>query len=139
MSREAVCELFDNWERVWNERQLDLLPDCVAPVYIRNEEAGRRSVSPQQYADELATLQKNRPGLRIGVFDHEITDDSAWFRFSMTWNDAQTNEAHIRSGFQQYRIADGKLAETWVAFLAAGGTWTDTPPQDRWTVKRPRK
>jgi len=40
-------------------------------------------VTAQSYTQELATLQKERPDVRIIVFDHEITPGSALFRFNM--------------------------------------------------------
>ncbi len=136
MSVELVRDLFDRWERVWHQQQYDLVAGCVAPVYIRHEEAGTRRVTPEEYASELAANRRKRPNTRVVVYDHEITADRAWFRFTLMWNDAKTGEKRTQAGMQAYRIEQGKLAETWPALLALGSTWPDVAGQERWTSKR---
>ena len=78
---DAVPDLFDRWERVWHEGRYDLLPSCVGPHYIRHDENGDRTVTREAYAAELAGVHKDRPGIRVVVYDHSFTDDRAWFRF----------------------------------------------------------
>ncbi len=136
MTRTAVQELFDRWERVWHEDCHELVADCVAPVYVRHEEAGTRHVTPAEYAKELAAVKRDRPNTRITVYDHDILGDRAWFRFAMTWDDAGGGGQRSRAGFQLYRIDDGKLAETWVMFFGPGSSWPDTVGQERWTSPR---
>lgn len=115
MSEERVVrELFDRWERVWHEGQYQLVPECVAEVYIRHDEFGTRRVTPEEYAAEIAAAHKERPNTRFIVFDHEIAGDRAWFRFNLTWTDAQTGDTRTRAGMQVYRVERGKLADTWL-------------------------
>jgi hypothetical protein len=83
MPNNAVMrELFDRWERVWHEGQYDLIPSCVGSDYIRHDENGDRSVTREAYAEELASVHKGRPGIRVVVYDHSFTEDRARFRFS---------------------------------------------------------
>jgi hypothetical protein len=89
MSNE-VRDLFDRWERVWHDGQYDLIPSCVGPQYIRHDENGDRTVTREAYAAELAAVHKDRPGIRVVVYDHSFTTDRAWFRFSFQWPDAKT-------------------------------------------------
>lgn len=136
MSTESVRHLFDQWERVWHEGQYGLVPQCVAPAYIRHDEAGTRTVTPSEYEAELEAAHKARPNTRIAVYDHEFTADRAWFRFNLTWTDAATGEKGSRAGIQSYRIEGGKLAETWLSILPPGSAWPDVRRQERWTCKR---
>ena len=136
MSVEPMRDLFDRWERVWHEERYDLVAGCVAPVYIRHDEAGTRRVTPEEYAAELAANRRQRPNTRIVVYDHTFSSDRAWFRFALTWNDAATGEKRTRAGMQAYRIEDGKLAETWLTLLAVGSAWPDAEGQERWTSRR---
>lgn len=136
MSEQAARTLFDRWERVWHEDQHDLIDECLAPQYVRHEEAGTRRVTPVEYAEEILATKRDRPNIRFTVYDHGITTDRAWFRFSMTWNDQGSGEVRSRAGFQVYRIEGGKLAETWVMFFGPGSSWPDEAGQTRWT--RPR-
>ncbi|AQV96439.1 hypothetical protein BJN34_21460 [Cupriavidus necator] len=132
MSENAMRDLFDRWESVWHEGRFDLVPDCVAPHYIRHDEAGDRTVTREAYAEEVAAVQKQRPGIRVVVYDHSFVGDRAWFRFAFRWNDPQSGEARSRAGMQLYRAEDGKLAETWIALQPLGSAWPDAP-QATWT------
>jgi hypothetical protein len=116
----VVLDLFDKWERVWYEGQFSLVAECVAPAYIGHDESGTRSVTPVDYAAELEAAHKARPNTRIVVYDHEITTNRAWYRFNLVWNDAASGEKCSRAGLQAYRIADAKLAETWLTLLPPG-------------------
>ncbi len=70
-------------------------------------------------------MRQDRPGIRVVVYDHIFNGDRAWFRFSFKWTDPKTKEARSRAGMQAYRIADGKLAETWVMLQPLGSVWPD--------------
>jgi hypothetical protein len=60
-----VLDLFDRWERVWHEGQYDLVPTCVGPTYIRHDEAGDRTVTPDAYAAEIANTRQERPDMHL--------------------------------------------------------------------------
>jgi hypothetical protein len=130
---EAMRSLFDRWERVWHRGEFDLVRDCIAPLYIRHDEAGDRTVTRENYAAELAELRKNRPDVRIIVYDHAFGDDRAWYRFTMKWTDQATGEVRTRAAMQAYRIEDGKLAETWLTFQPLDSSWDDSVAQENWT------
>jgi hypothetical protein len=132
---DGVCDLFERWEQVWHESRYDLIPDCVGPHYIRHDENGDRTVTRDQYAAELQAVHKDRPGIRVVVYDHSLTADRAWFRFTFVWPDAANGEKRSRAGMQSYRIEGGKLAETWITMLGLGTTWADEP-QERWTSRK---
>jgi len=135
--QSALRDLFDRWERVWHERHYDLIPACIAPHYIRHDDAGDRTVTREAYAAELAKLHRDRPDMRIMVYDHSLIGDRAWFRFTMKWTDHAAGEARSRAGMQAYRIEDGKLAETWVLLQPLGSAWSDSVAQERWTSPPP--
>ncbi|UTD25661.1 ester cyclase [Bradyrhizobium sp. WD16] len=128
-----VRALFDRWERVWHRGEFELVPSCVRPVYIRHDETGDRTVAREVYAAELAELKQGRPDVRIIVYEHCLTENSAWYRFTMRWTDQATGGVCTRAGLQSYRIEEGKLAETWVVFRPMGSNWSDAVAQDSWT------
>ncbi|UZE49808.1 nuclear transport factor 2 family protein [Rhodopseudomonas sp. P2A-2r] len=125
-------DLFDRWERVWHDREYDLVPSCVGPIYIRHDENGDRTVTREAYAAELKSVHEARPGILVVVYDHTFTADRAWFRFSFQWSDPETGQKQSRAGMQSYRIDDGKLVETWITMRPLGTSWTDVA-QERWT------
>jgi hypothetical protein len=136
---KLIRDLFDRWERVWHEGQYDLISTCVGPHYIRHDEQGDRTVTPEAYAAELAKMRQDRPGIRVVVYDHIFNGDRAWFRFSFKWTDPKTGEARSRAGMQAYRIEGVKLAETWLILHPLGSAWTDAVAQEHWTSPPPIK
>ena len=81
MSAESVTkDLFDRWEQVWHHGKFDLNSGCVAPVYIRHDHLGDRTVTPETYEGELAKVRADRPGIRVAVYDHAFTGNRAWYR-----------------------------------------------------------
>src|ERR1700761_4521375 len=138
MSAEDVtCALFDRWERVWHGGEFDLIPSCVAPTYVRHDYLGDRTVTADSYREELATVQANRPGIRVVVYDHLFKGNRAWYRFEFRWTDPETGKLQTQAGMQSYRIENGKLAETWISLLAVGSSWPDPLAQDTWTSPPP--
>jgi hypothetical protein len=138
MTDDAIIrDLFSRWEDVWNDGRHELAVGCVAPVYTRHEPAGLRTVTPSQYAAEIVEMHRQRPNTRISVYDHAISPDRAWLRWTWAWTDPATGAAQALSGVQVYRVEGGKLAETWVTPLPVGVTWPDTVAQERWVPSAP--
>jgi hypothetical protein len=136
MSEHEVRDLFDRWEKVWHEGDFDLVTSCVGAHYIRHDENGDRTVTREAYTSEIAQIHKDRPGIRVVVYDHVFEATRAWFRFAFKWSDPKTGESRTRAGMQSYRIEAGKLAETWLSLMPLGSAWSDTVAQERWTSKR---
>jgi hypothetical protein len=134
MSDESVVrDLFDRWEQVWHQGQLNLVASCVVEHYTRHNENGDRTITREAYAKEIAQTQAARPNLHLVVYDHAFRDDQAWFRFSAKWSDPNTGEQYYRAGVQCHRIEGGKLAESWLALMPLGSKWTDAIGQEHWT------
>ncbi len=133
LDESAMRDLFDRWERVWHQGQLNLVETCVAEHYIRHDENGDRTVSRDAYAKEIAQIQAERADIRVVVYDHTFEGDWAWLRFAFKWSDRKTGETYSRAGMQSYRIEGGKLAETWLAMMPLGSKWTDAIGQEHWT------
>src|SRR5271170_2805975 len=139
LDNNKLIDLFDRWERVWHEGQYSLIPGCVGSHYIRHDEAGNRTVTPEAYAAEIARTRQERPDIRVVVYDHSFEGNRAWFRFAFKWTDPKTGEPRSRAGMQSYRIEGGKLAETWLILQPLGSAWPDTVAQEHWTSPRPTK
>jgi predicted alpha-1,6-mannanase (GH76 family) len=135
-SAEAARTLFDNLERVWLEDRHDLIAECMADVYVRHDGTGTRRLTPEEYAQELIAAKQYRPNTRVRVYEHDITDDRAWFRFGLMWTDAVTGAPRSRAALQLWRIEQGKLAESWLTLLGLGTAWPDETWQEHWTTKR---
>jgi hypothetical protein len=57
-------------------------PRLRAAVYIRHDEKGDRTVTPEAYAAEIAKTREERPNTRFVVYDHSFEGDRARFRFT---------------------------------------------------------
>ncbi len=130
--KSVMIDLFNRWERVWNEGKFELVPSCVANSYIRHDPKGDRTVTRDDYAAEVAKIHEDRPDIRVVVYDHSFSGDRAWFRFAFKWTDTKTGKVQTQAGMQAYRVVDGKLAETWISFLPTGSVWPDAA-QPHWT------
>ena len=133
----GLVALFNRWERVWHEGQYDLIPGCVGPEYIRHDQKGDRTVSRADYAAEIEQVHKDRPGIRVVVYDHAFEGDRAWFRFALKWADPKTGEPQSQAGFQSYRTDGGKLVETWLSMQPLGSARADAAAQAHWTSPSP--
>jgi hypothetical protein len=133
LDESAMRDLFDRLERIWHLGQLNLVATCFAEEYTRHDENGDRTVTRDAYAKEIAQIRAERPNLHAVVYDHTFKGDRAWFRFSLKWSDPKTGETYSRAGVQSHRIENGKLAETWLALMPLGLTWTDPVGQEHWT------
>jgi predicted SnoaL-like aldol condensation-catalyzing enzyme len=134
-----MVDLFNRWEQVWHEGRFDMVPNCVAENYIRHDQKGDRTVTRDAYAAEISSIRKERPDIRVVVYDHTFEGDRAWFRFAFKWTDVKTGAAQSQAGMQSYRVADGKLAETWLTLLPLGTAWQDASAQEHWTSTSPIK
>ena len=128
-----MIDLFDRWERVWHQGEYDLIPGCIGQLYLRHDEAGDRTVTPESYAAEIATARTERPDTRFVVYEHTFAGNRAWLRFTLKWTHPGTGETRTRAGMQLYRIEAGKLAETWLTLLNVGSAWPDRFAQEHWT------
>jgi SnoaL-like domain len=126
MSEETdLRDLLDRWVRVWHEGQYDLVAGCVAPQYIRHDDPGDRVVTPESYAAEIAATRKAMPGLRFVIHDRTFQGDRIWIRSTLRWTDKDSGEPRNLAAMQVYRVAGGKLAETWLISKPIGSAWSE--------------
>lgn len=121
--------LMDRWDiQVWREGRDELIPDCLNERYIRHEQTGARSgdriVTREAYAAEIRQIRA-LPDVRFEVHERSIVGDRVWTRFTMTWTDRESGKPQSRTGLQEYRIENGKLAETWVLLSSAESRWPE--------------
>lgn len=108
-------------EEVWGKGRLELVPDLVAPEYVRHDQNGTRITTPESYAQEIAVARSINM-----VFESQadsIDGDFLWTRWSASAQPLGGEEFSLR-GIQIYRFADGRLAETWL-LSSQGEPWSD--------------
>lgn len=132
----STIELFDRWEKVWQDGQYDLISSCVADKYIRHDTKGDRIVTGKEYAKEIKETRNLLPDIKFIVYDNSFSKNQAWLRYTMTYTSPETNELVTRKGIQVYRIEDGKLAETWMTMLEPGTRWADSSARRCWSCSQ---
>ena len=129
----STIELFDRWEKVWQNGQYDLISSCVADKYIRHDTKGDRIVTREEYEKEIKETRNSVPDIKFIVYDNAFSKNQAWLRYTMTYTSPETNELVTSKGIQVYRIENGKLAETWMIMLEPGTKWTDRNALKCWS------
>lgn len=113
MSKVEVQAARDRWLQVWNEGRLDLVSETLAATYVRHEPDGTRTVTMEQYREEIATTRQRQPDIHLTPDDEAITEDRWWVRWTSNGTDAETGERITTASIQVYRIVHGRILETW--------------------------
>ena len=129
MSHESdMRELFERWIQVWLEGRDDLIPTCLAPVYTRHGSMIQSEFTVSYTAEEYGRLlarERDRLHVRFVIHDRAFVGDRAWFRLTLFWSDPDTGQSVTRAALQVYRVEDGRMAETWVAYQGEGSAWPE--------------
>jgi len=105
-TRQAV----QNWlDLMWGERDWARVPEFVGPKFTRHEPSGTRTVTPEAYAEELAELPSRSVETSFDIF----ADGNIAF---VIWTASAEGVGDL-SSVQAYRVADGKLVETWYSAI----------------------
>ena len=115
---EEVRAIFDRWEEVWHHGKLELVSETVGPTYVRHGAQGTRTVTAEEYREEIAATRKKMPDIRFTMHDGATQGDKVWFRWTLNATNAETGKPVTQAGLQVYRVANGKLVETWAATLS---------------------
>ena len=122
---EEVRAARDHWLQIWHEKRLELVTETLGVNYVRHEPNGTRTVTAEQYRDEIGATQERIRDVHFKIEDEAITDRTWWLRWTMTGTNTETGEPVTRAGLQVYRVADGRIVETWAATHEFGSTWGD--------------
>ena len=87
--------------------------------------SGTRTVTAEQYREELAALHRRIPDIHFNIEDEAITDSTWWVRWTMTGTNTETGEPVTGALLQVYRVAGGRIVETWFASGGIDSTWGD--------------
>jgi hypothetical protein len=111
------------WERVWGEADLAVLDDILADPYVRHTSAGTEALSPAAYKAKLVQYHRVLHKPTTVVDDEAVVGDRIWNRATSRGLNLETGEVTLVTWFIEHRIADGRIAESWIATLA-GVDWS---------------
>jgi predicted ester cyclase len=123
---EASPAILARWlDDVWLQGRMDVVPELVGPTYVRHEGSETRTVTPAQYVEEITAIRQRMPDVRFMLHDCAAIGDRIWSRWTMVGTSAQTGQRVRRMATQIYRIASGRLVETWMLMLPADAAWPE--------------
>jgi steroid delta-isomerase-like uncharacterized protein len=141
ITEEQAKVLADRSLKVWNEGNLELLEEYMAPDVIRHEYGVREElVGIDAIKMYIAGNRKAFPDLNITIDKIIVNDDMmVWFwTYSGTntgpfWDDPATGRKVILPGVTIVRVANGKAVEIWDFYntldMMEQVGFTLTPPQ----------
>jgi hypothetical protein len=111
------------WDRVWGEADLAVLDEILADPYVRHTSAGTEALSPTAYKAKLVQYHRVLHKPVTTIDDEAVTGDRIWNRATSRGINLETGDVALVTWFIQHRIADGRIAESWIATLG-GVDWT---------------
>ena len=101
------------WETIWISGAFDDVDSLVADPYIRHTRDGTTTSSPAAYATHIKAATRTFRGTKVTVADAVSADDIVFARLHLDAVNLDTGNAVRLTWLTQYRIADGKIAESW--------------------------
>ena len=128
MSRQPMEIVTALWQRIWIDGALDALGDLIADPYVRHTRDGTVVTTPAEYADVIAGAVDVIRGTRVQIDDMAEVSDGAgsgstvWARMTLHAVNIAVGTDTTITWLGQYRIADDRIAESWVLH-EAGLDW----------------
>ena len=111
------------WVEVWRDGRIDALDEILADPFIRHTASGSETVARATYKARLAEFQRALSRAETRIDDRVVDGDRVWTRATSNGINRETGELAVVTWLLIQRIADGRIAEHWVATIA-GIDWT---------------
>ena len=120
MSREETNKaVLRRWyDEMWSHCAFELVPEIAGPTYTRHDFGGTRTVTAEEYRDSLRATVKD---WKISDFHYFLMAEGDYVTAIGTW---LVNGAMRWDWVQTFRIANGRIVETWLPAMATEGKWT---------------
>ncbi len=119
MTREEDNKaLLRRWyDEMWASCNFALIPELAGPSYTRHDMVGTREVSAEEYRDQLFETSRS---WSITDFRYFLMAEGDYVTAIGSW---RVNDAMQWDWVQTFRIASGKIVETWLPAMATEGKW----------------
>jgi len=108
---ELVVQL---WNAVWLGDTSTAFEDLLAAAFVRHTREGTTRSSPAEYRRDVGKATRNITGTEVRVDRLDSAGDHVHARITLLGVSLATGERTAITTIGDYRIADGRLAETWV-------------------------
>jgi steroid delta-isomerase-like uncharacterized protein len=114
-------------EEVWNRGNLAAIPDLFAPEFVTFEPSSQAVRGYEAFRQHVSRYRATFPNLHFAIEDSEVERDEVSVRWTATGvnaggsavSAANGNGSDV-SGITIYRLASGRIVETWVHWDTAG-------------------
>lgn len=111
------------WDEIWRDGDLGAIDELFTDPFVRHTASGSETVSRAAYRGRLAELQRVVSRTQTTINDRVVDGDRVWTRASSRGINRETGERSIVTWLMVQRIAEGRIAEHWVATFP-GVEWT---------------
>ena len=101
------------WHQIWIDGNFDDLDKLVADPYVRHTRDGTSSSSPTDYASHIKSATRTLRGTKLTIVDVASSEDLVFARIHLDAVDLDTGNKLPLKWLAEFRIADGKIAESW--------------------------
>ncbi|MEM8708483.1 MAG: nuclear transport factor 2 family protein [Actinomycetota bacterium] len=101
------------WQALWIDHDTEAVLGCLHDPYVRHGADGAVTMTPQIYADHIRKVTANLRGTSIEVGHLHEVDDMLYARFTLKGVNVTTGGNMSIAWIGQYRLIDGRLAESW--------------------------
>ena len=121
---QAMNALVELAGTIWNEGNLELIDDLVAPGYVRHVvDISEDVVGPVGFGEAVSAIRTQFPDFQVNFDEVIVAGDTIVLRWTVTGTDTGTvgelpptgMSIHI-SGASVIRVVDGKFAEEWMYY-----------------------
>ena len=117
---EANKALLRRWyDEMWSQCAFELIPELAGPLYTRHDVVGTRTVTAEEYRDQLLESAKE---WTISDFRYFLMAEGDYVTAIGSW---KINGAMQWDWVQTFRVEAGRLVETWLPAMATDGQWTE--------------
>jgi len=110
------------WDEVWRDGNLDAIDELFTEPLRRHTSSGSESVTRAAYKARIRDAQRVLSRLRTTIDDRVVDGDKVWTRATSSGINRETGERSLVSWLLVQRVADGRIAEQWVATFS-GVEW----------------
>jgi steroid delta-isomerase-like uncharacterized protein len=135
LTEEEAKALVERELEIWNEGNLALADELIAPDYVRHEaDKPEDIVGIDAYKEYVTNVRTTYPDLKLTTEEIIVKDDKIVWRWTVTGTNAPYGKKMRFSVVSIHRIVNGKFVEEWAywneATMLRQLGYTITPPQE---------
>jgi ketosteroid isomerase-like protein len=117
MTEEELEAFGEKALEMWNEGNLDVVEEIIAPEYVIYSDPGdpyeNQTLDHETYKKRILEVRTATPDIQFTSEDIFIKGDKVVNRWTMSGTDSRTGKQFSTTGLTIYHVVDGKLKGHW--------------------------